>query len=74
MFECGGRYRRDELLNFCGSRQTQVGIIWGDAEPGCVICTSGGRHKSESGYADEPLPDGSFRYFGQGTMGDQDAG
>ncbi len=72
MFERGRDYGRESLLAFAGSRQTQVGIIWGDAEPGCIICTSGGKKKKEKGYADERLSDGRWHYYGQGSQGDHD--
>lgn len=70
-FISGVEYRRQALLEFVGSKQAQSGVIWGTREPGCLICTSGGRHGKKVGYSDEPLPDGSWRYFGQGTVGDQ---
>lgn len=67
----GKQYRRQELLDFVGSRQAQSGVIWGPMQPGCVICTSGGRHGKKVGYFDEQLSDGSWQYFGQGGKGDQ---
>lgn len=70
-FSAGAKYRRRQLLNFAGSHQQQTGIIWGKKEPGCVICTSGGRHSKSIGYADGPAPDGIWHYFGQGGKGDQ---
>lgn len=71
-FVPGVEYKRLELLAFVGSKQAQSGVIWGPREPGCLICTSGGRHGKKVGYSDEPLPDGTWLYFGQGTAGDQD--
>jgi len=70
-FCLGQEYLRSALLDFVGSRQAQPGVIWGDKEPGCVICTSGGRHGKKAGYADGEQPDGSWFYVGQGTSGDQ---
>lgn len=70
-FGIGLEYPRPELLAFVGSRQRQTGIIWGDHEPGCVICTSGGRHGKKVGYDDGQQPDGSWIYIGQGSTGDQ---
>ena len=70
-FVVGEEYQRQALLDFVGSKQTQSGVIWGPLEPGCVICTSGGRHGKKAGYFDEPLSDGSWLYFGQGGSGDQ---
>ncbi len=49
-------------------------MLWGPATPGCVIVTSGGRHGAKVGYSDEPLPDGSWWYFGQGRTGDHSPG
>lgn len=71
-FTTDKEYRRQELLDFVGSKQRQSGVIWGSRQPGCVICTSGGRHGKKAGYFDEPLSDGSWFYFGQGGNGDQD--
>lgn len=70
-FAVGKEYARKRLLDFVGSRQAQSGVIWGLKEPGCIICTSGGRHGKKAGYSDEPLPDGSWWYFGQGINGNQ---
>jgi len=70
-FAVGKEYARQRLLDFVGSRQAQSGVIWGPKEPGCIICTSGGRHGKKAGYSDESLPDGSWWYFGQGMNGDQ---
>lgn len=70
-FAVGKEYARQRLLDFVGSRQAQSGVIWGPKEPGCIICTSGGRHGKKAGYSDEALPDGSWWYFGQGTNGNQ---
>lgn len=70
-FVPGTEYRRAELLAFVGSKQAQSGVIWGPLEPGCLICTSGGRHGKKVGYTDERLPDGTWYYFGQGQEGDQ---
>lgn len=70
-FAVSKEYARQRLLDFVGSRQTQSGVLWGPREPGCIICTSGGRHGKKAGYYDEELPDGSWWYFGQGTKGDQ---
>ena len=71
MFTVGENYERIHLLDFVGSKQPQSGIIWGSKEPGCVICTSGGRHSYRAGYEDNERPDGSWVYFGQGEKGDQ---
>lgn len=70
MFLVGRDYKREQLLAFTGSRQTQTGIMWGPSAPGCVACTSGGRLKNRHGYADERFPDGSWAYYGQGSAGD----
>ena len=70
-FQLGKEYRRGDLLDFVGSKQGQSGVLWGDREAGCLICTSGGRHGKKAGYADEILDDGSWWYFGQGQKGDQ---
>jgi 5-methylcytosine-specific restriction enzyme A len=70
-FSLGQEYQRQALLDFVGSRQAQPGVIWGSREPGCVICTSGGRHGKKAGYADGQQDDGSWIYIGQGTNGDQ---
>ena len=69
-FQLGQEYPRSELLFFVGSRQHQAGVLWGSSAPGCIIVTSGGRHGAKVGYSDEPLPDGSWWYFGQGRTGD----
>jgi 5-methylcytosine-specific restriction protein A len=71
MFIVGKEYLRKELLDFVGSRQTQVGIIWGKRESGCVICTTGGRHSQQAGYHDKRNDDGTWDYFGQGQVGNQ---
>jgi 5-methylcytosine-specific restriction enzyme A len=73
-FGLGQEYPRQALLDFVGSRQGQPGVIWGNREPGCVICTSGGRHGKKAGYADGEGPDGTWVYFGQGTSGNQELG
>lgn len=70
-FVPGAEYRRGELLAFVGSKQAQSGVLWGPLEPGCLICTSGGRHGKKVGYTDEPMRDGTWLYFGQGQEGDQ---
>jgi len=70
-FALGTDYKRQDLLDFVGSKQAQSGVIWGPLEPGCVICTSGGRHGKKIGYTDERVPDGTWLYFGQGQSGDQ---
>jgi 5-methylcytosine-specific restriction protein A len=70
-FEIGRKYERRELLDFVGSKQQQTGIIWGARQPGCVICTSGGRHSKRVGYEDGPSGDGIWSYVGQGGAGDQ---
>jgi 5-methylcytosine-specific restriction enzyme A len=70
-FSLGQEYQRAALLEFIGSRQAQPGVIWGPREPGCVICTSGGRHGKKAGYTDGEQADGSWIYVGQGTTGDQ---
>ena len=70
-FGIGQEYPRSQLLAFAGSRQEQTGIIWGNREPGCVICTSGGRHGKKVGYEDGQQSDGSWIYIGQGSTGDQ---
>ncbi len=69
-FVIGAEYVRKELLGFVGSSQGQSGVIWGNNEPNCLICTSGGRHGRKAGYADEQLSDGTWWYFGQGQTGD----
>jgi 5-methylcytosine-specific restriction protein A len=69
-FQLGREYPRPELLSFVGSKQQQAGVLWGPSSPGCIIVTSGGRHGAKVGYSDEPLPDGSWWYFGQGRSGD----
>jgi 5-methylcytosine-specific restriction protein A len=68
-FLLGKEYRRGDLLDFVGSKQGQSGVLWGDREAGCLICTSGGRHGKKAGYTDEILDDGSWWYFGQGQKG-----
>lgn len=70
-FIIGEEYGRPRLLDFLGSRQTQSGVLWGAREPGCLICTSGGRSGKKAGYSDEMLADGTWWYFGQGLNGDQ---
>jgi 5-methylcytosine-specific restriction protein A len=70
-FFLGKEYGRGRLLDFLGSKQGQSGVLWGEREPGCLICTSGGRHGKKAGYTDETLDDGSWWYFGQGQSGDQ---
>lgn len=70
-FGLSQEYPRSALLDFVGSRQGQTGVIWGDREPGCVICTSGGRHGKKVGYEDGQQRDGSWIYIGQGSTGDQ---
>ncbi|TCT82373.1 HNH endonuclease signature motif containing protein [Pseudomonas sp. LP_4_YM] len=70
-FVIGQEYERSRLLEFIGSRQAQSGVLWGREEPGCLICTSGGRGGKKAGYSDERLSDGTWWYFGQGRTGDQ---
>lgn len=70
-FSLGQEYRRAALLEFLGSGQEMPGVLWGPREPGCVICTSGGRHGKKAGYSDGQQPDGSWVYVGQGRTGDQ---
>jgi 5-methylcytosine-specific restriction protein A len=70
-FVIGQEYERPRLLEFIGSRQAQSGVLWGREEPGCLICTSGGRGGKKAGYSDERLSDGTWWYFGQGRTGDQ---
>lgn len=69
-FHAGREYARSELLAFVGSKQQQSGVLWGSESPGCLIVTSGGRHGAKAGYSDERLHDGSWWYFGQGSIGD----
>lgn len=71
MFTPGEEYRRPQILQFVGSRQQQTGIIWGPAQPGAVVVTSGGKHGREGGYQDQRRPDGSWLYYGQGSRGHQ---
>lgn len=70
-FSLGQEYQRAALLGFVGSRQAQPGVIWGPREPGCIVCTSGGRHGKKAGYTDGQQANGSWTYVGQGTAGDQ---
>lgn len=70
-FVLGQEYERARLLDFIGSRQMQSGVLWGSKEPGCLVCTSGGKGGKRAGYSDELLADGSWWYFGQGLVGDQ---
>lgn len=70
-FILGGEYPRGHLLEFLGSKQAQSGVLWGSREPGCLICTSGGRGGKKAGYFDEASEHGSWYYFGQGQTGDQ---
>ncbi len=70
-FVIGQEYERSRLLEFIGSRQMQSGVLWGSEEPGCLICTSGGRGGKKAGYSDERLSDGTWWYFGQGRTGNQ---
>lgn len=70
-FSLGQEYRRAALLEFLGSGQEMPGVLWGPREPGCIICTSGGRHGKKAGYSDGQQPDGSWIYVGQGRTGDQ---
>jgi 5-methylcytosine-specific restriction protein A len=72
-FVIGREYSRTVLLDFLGSKQGQSGILWGNQEPGCLICTFGGRHGKEAGYSDEAQGDGTWLYIGQGRTGDQSA-
>jgi 5-methylcytosine-specific restriction protein A len=71
IFEVGREYTRSQLLEAVGSKQRQSGIIWGPADPSCVIITSGGRHSKSAGYGDAKNADGTWNYFGQGEKGDQ---
>jgi 5-methylcytosine-specific restriction enzyme A len=71
-FEIGVSYPRGDLLGFCGSRQGQTGVVWGDREPGCLVVTSGGKAKARVGYEDGPGLGGTYYYFGQGRVGDQE--
>ena len=71
MFQLNKEYDRQELLDFIGSKQNQSGIIWGNKEPDCVIITSGGKHGKNAGYEDTIQEDGSWKYIGQGSKGDQ---
>ncbi len=71
MFTTNQEYDRQELLDFVGSKQLRSGIIWGDLQPNCVIVTSGGSYGKHSGYKDQKDNDGSWRYIGQGSTGDQ---
>ncbi|MDH4609719.1 hypothetical protein E8F12_14325 [Pseudomonas sp. BN102] len=71
LFVFGQEYERSRLLEFIGSRQMQSGVLWGSKEPGCLVCTSGGKGGKRAGYSDELLADGSWWYFGQGLVGDQ---
>lgn len=70
-FVVGQEYARSRLTEFLGSRQSQSGVLWGSHESGCLVCTSGGRGGKKAGYSDEGLVDGSWWYFGQGQVGDQ---
>jgi 5-methylcytosine-specific restriction protein A len=70
-FVVGQEYERPRLLDFIGSRQMQSGVLWGSKEPGCLVCTSGGKGGKRAGYSDQLLTDGSWWYFGQGLVGDQ---
>lgn len=71
-FVLGQEYARSWLTEFLGSRQAQSGVLWGSREPGCLVCTSGGRGGKKAGYSDQDLADGSWWYFGQGQTGDQE--
>ena len=68
----GDEYLRDALCEFLGSKQRQSGILWGEREPSCTICTSGGRHGRKAGYEDIPADQGGWFYYGQAAAGDQD--
>jgi 5-methylcytosine-specific restriction protein A len=70
-FKLDEEYPRKALLDFLGSRQRQSGVLWGDLQPSCIICTSGGRHGLRAGYFDSLEPDGTWLYYGQGRNGDQ---
>lgn len=71
-FIIGKSYLRNDLMEFVGSKERQKGIIYGPKEEGVIIITSGGRHSKNSGYEDAENDDGTWSYYGQGKMGDQD--
>lgn len=71
MFIIGKTYKRVELLQFIGSKQQQSGILWNKEGSDMVIITSGGRHGKNASYSDEPLGDGGWVYYGQGSEGNQ---
>jgi len=70
-FERGKSYDREGILAFLGSKQWQSGIVYGYSNPGYIAVFSGGRHGKRAGYEDGWNQDGTFRYFGQGTRGNQ---
>ena len=49
-----------------GSKQTQVGVLWGKKDNNVIACLARGKE-----FTDQKLPDGSWYYFGQGAKGDQ---
>lgn len=71
MFVIGQKCKRGELLDYVGSKQPESGIIWGSQRPSVVIITSGGRFQGRVGYEDRRYQDGTWKYYGQGTAGDQ---
>lgn len=71
MFKVNEEYDRNDLLSFTGSKQQISGIIYGPLQPNSVIITSGGKHGESFNYSDHKNKDGTWRYIGQGSTGNQ---
>lgn len=70
-FEVGTSYDREDILSFLGSKQPVSGIAYGSRNRDFLAVFTGGRFGKRAGYTDGWNPDGSFRYCGQGSKGDQ---
>jgi len=70
-FELGVAYSKKDVGATLGGGNLQSGIVYGKNRPDLVAIFTGGRHSTVSGYPDDWLSDGSIRYCGQGSRGDQ---
>ncbi len=70
-FVQGESYDREEVLRFLGSKQRQSGIVYGRDIHSYIAIFAGGRSGKTAGYEDGWGSDGTFRYCGQGSRGNQ---
>lgn len=70
-FEVGQSYSREDVLLFLGSKLPMRGIVYGERGANYMAVFTGGRFGKRAGYPGGWGDDGTFRYCGQGSKGDQ---